>query len=62
MNNLSPQTETISRARKVFGCAAALASVLLIAQLATAQTFSFSPGGPDGKAGALSRTASPGKL
>jgi hypothetical protein len=62
MNNRSPQTETVSRVRKVFGCAAMMASVLLIAQFATAQTFSFSPGGPDGKVGALSRPASPGKI
>ena len=34
----------------------------LIAQLATAETFSFTPGGPDGKVGALSRPASPGKV
>jgi hypothetical protein len=62
MNNLSQQTENITRVRKVFGCAAMMASVLLIAQLATAQTFSFTPGDPDGKVGALSRPASPGKI
>jgi hypothetical protein len=62
MNNLSQQTESITRVRKVFGCAAMMASVLLIAQLATAQTFSFTPGDPDGKVGALSRPASPGKI
>lgn len=62
MNNLSQPTEQLSRVRKVFGCAAMIASVLLIAQLATAQTFSFTPGGPDGKVGALSRPASPGKV
>jgi hypothetical protein len=62
MNNLSQQTEQITRVRKVFGCAAMMASVLLIAQLATAQTFSFTPGDPDGKVGALSRPASPGKI
>jgi hypothetical protein len=62
MNNLSRQTEKITRVRKVFGCAAMMASVLLIAQLATAETFSFTPGDPDGKVGALSRPASPGKI
>jgi hypothetical protein len=61
MNNLGQQT-TITRARKVFGYAAMMASVLLIAQLATAETFSFTPGDPDGKLGALSRPASPGKI
>lgn len=61
MNNLTQQAEQITRVRKVFGCAAMIASVLLIAQLATAQTFSFTPGDPDGKVGALSRPASPGK-
>jgi len=39
-----------------------MASILLIAQLATAATFSFTLGGPDGKVGALSRRASPGKI
>jgi hypothetical protein len=39
-----------------------MASILLIAQLATAETFSFTPGDPDGKLGALSRPASPGKI
>jgi len=39
-----------------------MASILLIAQLATAATFSFTPGDPDGKVGALSRRASPGKI
>jgi len=62
MNNLSQQTEKITRGRKVFGCAAMMASVLLIAQLATAETFSFTPGDPDGKVGALSRRASPGNI
>jgi hypothetical protein len=62
MNILSQQTETLTRVRKVFGCAAMIASVLLIAQLATAQTFSFTPGDPDGKVGASSRPASPGKI
>jgi hypothetical protein len=62
MNNLSQQTETITRVWKVFGCAAMMASVLLIAQLATAESFSFTPGDPDGKVGALSRPASPGKI
>ena len=61
MNNPSRQTEKSMRVRKVFGCAAMMASVLLIAQLATAETFSFTPGEPDGKVGALSRPASPGK-
>jgi hypothetical protein len=62
MNTLSRQTETFTRVRKVFGCAAMIGSVLLIAQLAAAQTFSFTPGDPDGKVGALSRPASPGKI
>ena len=62
MNNLSRQTEKRTRVRKVFGCAAMMASVLLIAQLAAAETFSFTPGEPDGKVGALSRPASPGKM
>jgi len=39
-----------------------MVSILLIAQLATAATFSFTPGDPDGKVGALSRRASPGKI
>jgi hypothetical protein len=39
-----------------------MASALLIAQFATAETFSFTPGDPDGKVGALSRRASPGKI
>jgi hypothetical protein len=39
-----------------------MASILLIAQLAIAQTFSFTPGDTDGKVGALSRRASPGKI
>jgi len=39
-----------------------MASILLIAQLSTAETFSFTPGDPDGKVGALSRRASPGKI
>src|SRR5215467_10195586 len=62
MSNLSRQTEKSTRVRKVFGCAAMMASVLLIAQLAAAETFSFTPGEPDGKVGALSRPASPGKM
>jgi hypothetical protein len=62
MNNPSQQTEKIMRGRKVFGCTAMMASVLLIAQLATAETFSFTPGDPDGKVGALSRRASPGNI
>jgi len=61
MNYLGQQT-TITRARKAFGCAAMMASILLIAQLATAETFSFTPGDPDGKVGASSRPASPGKI
>ena len=36
--------------------------VLLVAQIATAQTFSFTPGDADGKLGALSRRSSPGKV
>ena len=39
-----------------------MASILLIAQLATAATFSFTPGDPDGKVGASTRPASPGKI
>ncbi len=62
MNYLSQQTETITRVRKVFVFATMMASILLIAQLATAATFSFTPGDPDGKVGALSRRASPGKI
>ncbi len=62
MNYLSQPTETITRVRKVFVCAAMMASILLIAQLSTAETFSFTPGDPDGKVGALSRRASPGKI
>jgi hypothetical protein len=62
MSNLKQQTETITRVRKVLSCAAMIGSVLLIAQLATAQTFSFTPGDPDGKVGALSRRVSPGKV
>jgi hypothetical protein len=62
MNYLGQQIETITRVRKVFVCAAMMASTLLIAQLATAETFSFTPGEPDGKVGALSRRASPGKI
>jgi hypothetical protein len=62
MKYLGQQTETITRVRKVFGCAAMIASVLMIAQLATAETFSFTPGDPDGKVGASSRPASPGKI
>ena len=62
MNNLSRQTERITRVRKVLGAAVMIASVLLIGQLATAQTFSFTPGDADGKVGALSRPASAGKV
>jgi hypothetical protein len=62
MNYLGQQTETITRVRKVFVCAAMMASSLLIAQLATAATFSFTPGDPDGKVGASSRPAGPGKI
>jgi hypothetical protein len=62
MNYLGQQTETIMRARKVLACAIMMASILLIAQLASAATFSFTPGDPDGKVGALSRPASPGKI
>jgi hypothetical protein len=60
--NLSQPTETTARVRNVFGSAAMMGLVLLVAQLATAQTFSFTPGDPDGKVGALSRRASPGKV
>ena len=60
--NLGQQTETITRVRKVLTCAPMMVSILLIAQLATAATFSFTPGDPDGKVGALSRRASPGKI
>ena len=62
MNYLGQQIETITRVRKVFVGAAMMASILLIAQLATAATFSFTPGNPDGKVGASSRPASPGKI
>src|SRR5438552_11007423 len=63
MNYFGQQIETITRVRRVFVCAAMMASILLIAaQLATAATFSFTPGGPDGKVGALSRRASPGNI
>jgi hypothetical protein len=62
MNYLGQQIETITRVRRVFGCTAMMASVLLIAQLAKAETFSFTPGDPDGRVGALSRPASPGKI
>jgi hypothetical protein len=62
MHTLGQQTVTLTRVRRVFGCVAMIASVLLIAQLATAQTFSFTPGDPDGKVGALSRPASAGKI
>jgi hypothetical protein len=62
MNYLGQQIETITRVRKAFGCAAMMASILLIAQLATAATFSFTPGDPDGKVGASTRPASPGKI
>lgn len=62
MNYLGQQIETITRVRKVLVCAAMMASLLLIAQLATAATFSFTPGNPDGKVGALSRRTSPGKV
>jgi hypothetical protein len=62
MNYLGQQIEIITRVRKVLACATMMASTLLIAQLATAETFSFTPGEPDGKVGALSRRASPGKI
>ncbi len=62
MNYFGQQIETITRVRKVLACATMMASILLIAQLATAETFSFTPGGPDRKVGALSRRASPGKI
>ena len=60
--NLSKPTETTARVRKVLSGAAMTGLVLLVAQIATAQTFSFTPGDPDGKLGALSRRASPGKV
>ena len=60
--NVSKPTETTARVRKVFSGAAMMGLVLLVAQLATAETFSFTPGDPDGKVGALSRRASPGKI
>jgi hypothetical protein len=60
--NLSKPTETTARVRRVFSGATMMSLVLLVAQLATAQTFSFTPGDPDGKLGALSRRASPGKV
>jgi hypothetical protein len=62
MNYLGQQTETITRIRKVLACATMMASILLLAQLAKAETFSFTPGDPDGKVGASSRPASPGKI
>jgi hypothetical protein len=62
MNYLGQQTKTITRVQKVLACATMMASILLIAQLATAETFSFTPGDPDGKVGASSRPASPGKI
>src|SRR5579864_6099216 len=62
MNYPGQQTKTITRVRKVLACATMMASILLIAQLATAETFSFTPGDPDGKVGASSRPASPGKI
>ena len=60
--NVSKPTETTARVRKVFSGAAMMGLVLLVAQLATAQTFSFTPGDPDGKVGASTRPASPGKI
>jgi hypothetical protein len=60
--NLGQQTGKTSRVRRLFSSAAIITVVLLIAQLATAQTFSFNSGNPDGKLGALSRRASPGKV
>src|SRR6476646_3832578 len=60
--NVSKPTETTARVRKVFSGAAMMGLVLLVAQLATAQTFSFTPGDPDRKLGALSRRVSPGKI
>ena len=62
MKYIGQQIETITRVRKVLTCATMMASILLIAKLATAETFSFTPGDPDGKVGALSRRASPGKI
>jgi len=62
MNYLGQQIKTITRVRKVFVGAAMMASILLIAQLATAATFSFTPGDPDGKVGASTRPASAGKI
>jgi hypothetical protein len=62
MNYLGQQIKTITRVRKVFVGAPMMASILLIAQLATAATFSFTPGDPDGKVGASTRPASPGKI
>src|SRR5262249_4988844 len=46
----------------VLSCAAMGGLVLLTARAATADTFFFSTGAPDGKLGALSRRASPGKI
>jgi hypothetical protein len=46
----------------VLSCAAMVGLVLLIAQPAKADTFSFNTGNPDGKLGSLSRPASPGKI
>jgi len=62
MNYLGQQIEKITRVRKILACATMMASILLTARLATAETFSFTPGDPDGKVGALSRRASPGNI
>jgi len=61
MNSTKQQTKTLTRVRAGLGYTAMIGSVLLIGQLAVGQTFSFSPGDPDGKVGALSSPASPGK-
>jgi hypothetical protein len=53
-------TSKTSRVR-LFSSAAIIGFSLLIAQLATAQTFSFNTGNADGKLGAASRPASPAK-
>lgn len=57
--NQAPKT---SSGAKLFSIAAMMGLVLLVTQLAAAQTFSFNTGIPDGKLGAASRPASPEKV
>jgi hypothetical protein len=56
------QLDAASRVGKLFSSVAMMGLVLLTAQLANAQSFSFSTGNPDLKLGALSRPAGPGKI